>query len=45
LYKNCSRGQLRDFINRERIGVCPLAKDCEVVLHIGKAMALSLKNI
>jgi hypothetical protein len=45
LHKNCSRGQLRDFINRERIGVCPLAKDFEVVLHIGKKMALSSKNI
>jgi hypothetical protein len=36
LYKNCGRGQLRDFVNRERIGVRPLAKDSEVVLHIAK---------
>jgi hypothetical protein len=40
VYKNCGRGQLRDFVNREQIGVHPLAKDCEVVLHIGKGMAL-----
>jgi hypothetical protein len=45
VHKNCGLGQLRDFINRERIGVRPLAKDCEVVLHIGKGMALSSKNI
>jgi hypothetical protein len=45
VHKNCGRGQLRDFVNRERIGVRPLAKDCEVVLHIGKGMALSSKNV
>jgi hypothetical protein len=45
LHKNCSRGQLRDFVNRERIGVRPLAKDSEVVLYIGKGMALSSKNV
>jgi hypothetical protein len=45
VHKNCGRGQLRDFVNRERIGVRPLARDCEVVLHIGKEMALSSKNV
>jgi hypothetical protein len=45
LHKNCGRGQLRDFVNREQIGVRPLAKDSEVVLHIGKGIALSLKNV
>jgi hypothetical protein len=45
VHKNCDWGQLRDFVNRERIGVRPLAKDCEVVLHIGKRMALSSKNV
>jgi hypothetical protein len=45
VHKNCGPGQLRDFVNRERIGVRPLAKDCEVVLHIGKGMALSSKNV
>jgi hypothetical protein len=45
LHKNCSRGQLRDFVNRELIGVRPLAKDSEVVLHIGKGMALPSKNV
>jgi hypothetical protein len=45
VHKNCGRGQLKDFVNRERIGVRPLAKDCEVVLHIGKGMALSSKNV
>jgi hypothetical protein len=45
LHKICGRGQLRDFVNRERIGVRLLAKDCEVVLHIGKGMALSSKNV
>jgi hypothetical protein len=45
MHKNCGRGQLRDFVNREQIGVRPLAKDCEVVLHIGKGMALSSKNV
>ena len=45
VYKNCGEEQLKDFINRKRIGICPLAKDCEVVLYIGKGMALSSKNV
>ena len=45
VYKNCGRGQLMGFVNRERIGVHPMAKDCEVVLRIGKVMALSSKNV
>jgi hypothetical protein len=45
IHKNCGPGQLRNFVNRERIGVRPLTKDCEVVLHIGKGMALSSKNV
>ena len=34
VHKNYGRRQLRDFINREQIGVRLLAKDCKVVLHI-----------
>jgi hypothetical protein len=45
VHKNCGSGQLRDFVNREQIGVRTLVKDCEVVLHIGKEMALSSKNV
>jgi hypothetical protein len=45
LHSNYSQGQLKDFVNREQIGVRPFAKDCEVVLHIGKKMALSSKNV
>ena len=45
VHKNRGWKQLRDFVNREQIGVRPLSKNCEVVLHIEKGMALSSKNI
>ena len=45
VHKNCDRRQLRDFVNKEQIGIRPLAKDCEVVLHVGKGMVLSSKNV
>jgi hypothetical protein len=45
LHRNCSRGQLRDFVNRNRIGVPPLAADSKELLHIAKGMALSSKNV
>ena len=45
LHKNYSQGQLKDFINSEQIGVRPLARDSEVVLHIGRGMAFSSTNI
>jgi hypothetical protein len=45
LHRNCSRGQLRDFVNSNRIGVPPLAADSKKLLYIAKGMALSLKNV
>jgi hypothetical protein len=45
LHSNCNRGQLRDFVNSNRIGVPPLAADSKELLHIAKGMALSSKNI
>jgi hypothetical protein len=34
LHTDCTRGQLRDFVNRNRIGVHPLAANSQVLLHI-----------
>lgn len=45
LHDNCSRGQLRDYVNRNRIGVPPLAAESKELLHIAKGMALSSKNV
>jgi hypothetical protein len=45
LHSSCSRGQLRDFVNSNRIGVPPLAADSKELLHIAKEMALSSKNV
>jgi hypothetical protein len=45
VHKNYGRGQLKDFVNKERRGVRPLAKDCEMVLYRRKEMTLSSKNV
>jgi hypothetical protein len=45
LYTNYSRRQLKDFVNRNWIGVPPLAADSKVFLHIANRMALSSKNV
>jgi hypothetical protein len=45
LHTNCTRGQLRDFVNRNRIGVPPLAANSEVLVHIANGMALSSRNL
>ena len=45
LHDNCNRGQLRDFVNSNRIGVPPFATNSKELLHIAKGMALSSKNI
>jgi hypothetical protein len=45
LHGNCSRGQLRNFVNSNRIGVPPLAADSKELLHITNGMALSSKNV
>jgi hypothetical protein len=45
LHTDCTRGQLRDFINRNCIGVPPLAANSQVLLHITNGMALSSRNV
>jgi hypothetical protein len=45
LHGNCSHGQLRDFVNSNRIGVPPLAADSKELLHIANGMAFSSKNV
>jgi hypothetical protein len=45
LHSDCNVGQLRDFINKNRIEVLPLAKDSVFLLHITRGMALSARNI
>jgi hypothetical protein len=45
LYTDYTRGQLRDFVNRNRIGVRPLAANSQVLLHIANGMALSSRNV
>jgi hypothetical protein len=45
LYTDCTRGQLRDFVNRNRIGVPPLAANSEVLIHIANGMALLSRNL
>jgi hypothetical protein len=42
---NCIRGQLRDFVNSNRIGVPSLIADSKELLHIENGMALSSKNV
>jgi hypothetical protein len=38
-------GQLKDFVNRNWIGVRPLATKSKVLLHIANGMALTSKNV
>ena len=45
LHDNYNRGQLRDFVNSNWIGVPPLAADSKEFLHIAKGMALLSKNV
>jgi hypothetical protein len=45
LHTNCTCGQLRDFVNRNYIGVLPLAANSQVLLHIANGMALSSRNV
>jgi hypothetical protein len=45
LHGNCSRGQLRNFVNSNQIGVPSLAADSKELLHIANGMALSSKNV
>jgi hypothetical protein len=45
LHTNCTRGQLRDFVNRNRIGIPLLAANSQVLLHIANGMALLSRNV
>jgi hypothetical protein len=45
LHTDCTRGQLRNFVNRNRIGIRPLAANSQVLLHIANGMALSSRNV
>jgi hypothetical protein len=45
LHTSCTRGQLRNFVNRNRIGIRPLATNSQVLLHIANGMALSSRNV
>jgi hypothetical protein len=45
LYTDYTRGQLKDFFNRNRIGVRPLAANSQVLLHIANGTALSCRNL
>jgi hypothetical protein len=45
LHTDCSCGQLQDFVNRNRIGVPPLAANSEVLVHIANGMALLSRNL
>jgi hypothetical protein len=45
LHTDCTRGQLRDFVNKNRIGVPPLAANSHVLMHIANGMALSSRNL
>jgi hypothetical protein len=45
LHGNCSRGQLSDFVNSNRIGVPPLAANRKELLHIANGMVLSSRNV
>jgi hypothetical protein len=45
LHSNCSRRQLRDFVNSNRIGVPPLAADSKELLHLANGMTLSSRNV
>ena len=45
LYNNYNCGQLRDFVNSNRIGVPSLAVDSKELLHIAKEMALLSKKV
>jgi hypothetical protein len=45
LHGNCSRGQLTDFVNSNRIGQPPLAVDSKELLHLANGMALSSRNV
>ena len=45
LHTDCTHRQLWDFVNRNRIGVPPLAAYSQVLGHIVKGMALSSRNL
>ena len=45
LHDNCSRRQLRDYVNSNWIGVPPLATNSKELLYIAKGMALLWKNV
>jgi hypothetical protein len=45
LHTDCNRGQLRDFVNRNCIGIPPLAANSQVLWHIANGMALLSRNL
>jgi hypothetical protein len=45
LHTDCTREQLRDFVNKNHIGILPLAANSQVLLHITNGMALSSRNL
>jgi hypothetical protein len=45
LHTDCKCGQLRDFINRNRIRVPLVAVNSQVLLHIANGMALLSRNV
>jgi hypothetical protein len=45
LHTDCTRGQLRDFVNRNHIGILPLAANSQVLVHIANGMALLSRNL
>ena len=45
LHIDCTRGQLRDFVNKNHIGVLRLATNSQVLVYIANGMALSFRNL
>jgi hypothetical protein len=45
MHTDCTRGQLWDFVNKNRIGVPLLAANSQVLVHIANGMALSSRNL
>jgi hypothetical protein len=45
LHLECRLGDLREFVDHNRLGMLPLAKDSKLFVHISRGMAQSARNV
>jgi hypothetical protein len=45
VHSGCKSGKLRQFVDKNRLGMLPLAKDSKLFAHINRGMVQSARNV